>query len=336
MWLFVLFAESWEIRDLDLFEPLDAESVVVAEDGALYVAHRYDLCVLLYDSRGNRIKTFGRKGSGPGEFKALYQVALIDDKIYTNDHGHRRVITWTRDGEYLSDVTAPTPFWRLCPIKNGYLADVSDFQNNERKLVVTDEGLNELKTLATWSFARSKHSASKIHFNPAINMGSVLVSPDGTSVYYAPPGRLEVHRYQVAMETDTVIYSEEVERIPFDEDWGDELMARMKAPGINVVPDYPDYFPAYSALTYSATGHLFITYWSMLKDPTGGRFLDLDGTPVDMKEDYRKLFQILWCNDRRAIVQYTDESDESLVLASIPKQELNAFRATHKLFVGDE
>jgi hypothetical protein len=52
-----------------------------------------------YDANGNFLKTFGRKGSGPGEYRVVFGMAVIEDSILAAvDFGNMRIVQWLPDG----------------------------------------------------------------------------------------------------------------------------------------------------------------------------------------------------------------------------------------------
>lgn len=329
-------AWQWEIRDADLFDPISTRQIAVSSEGAIYIAHYFDKTVLMYDAKGIRLGNFGREGSGPGEFQSLSKIKCIEDTIFTVDSNQRRVTKWTLDGQFIHAVKSPIPYNRPEPVRNGHVLDVFDQERNERRLVLTDSEMNELAIIAMWSVSIIGMKDNAYHFNPVNNMGSFFTTPDGRQVIYAPPDRLEIHCFDVGTKQDKVIYSETVALIPFDEVWGQEQLQAFKKQitSFAVKPRFPDYFPPYSAISFAGTGHIYVGYWSAIKDPSSGKFLGLDGTLTQIKADIYKTWMVLWSDDQRAIVQYTD--NDELVLANIDRKEIASFQAEHTLKFDDE
>src|SRR5687768_2934188 len=71
-----------------------AFSVDRTSDGRIVVANSGTSEVRIYDARGVHLRTMGRRGDGPGEFRALLRLGVIrGDTILAYDWRHGR-ITW--------------------------------------------------------------------------------------------------------------------------------------------------------------------------------------------------------------------------------------------------
>jgi len=122
------------------------EGVVVLKDGRIVVCDTHYSQIVVFDSAGEILSTFGKNGRAPGEF--IYPVAIgIDDKeqLYIGEYGsHDRIQKFTVEGEYLGNIgsfgTDPGQFQRPSGIvwKEGKLY-VADAINN-RIQVFTDTG----------------------------------------------------------------------------------------------------------------------------------------------------------------------------------------------------
>ncbi|GEM_PF-3514729 len=64
----------------------------------------------LFDSNGSLIRTVGRPGDGPGEFREVRSVTVLPgDTAVVYDHPHRRVEVFGPEGEYVRTVRMPGP-----------------------------------------------------------------------------------------------------------------------------------------------------------------------------------------------------------------------------------
>lgn len=67
--------------------------------------------VSLYDFNSFKyIKSFGKQGSGPGEFKAAFDLCIANDTIYICDTANSRIQKFTLTGEYIDSFRYPLPF----------------------------------------------------------------------------------------------------------------------------------------------------------------------------------------------------------------------------------
>jgi len=71
--------------------------VVRLSDGTIVVADGGALEVRVFDARGAFLRSFGRRGTGPGELDGLSQVARVGDTIVVSDF-QDRVHAWSADG----------------------------------------------------------------------------------------------------------------------------------------------------------------------------------------------------------------------------------------------
>lgn len=65
---------------------------VLLADGGVAVADAFDLRIAVFDSVGEHVRSFGRRGSGPGEFEAIAAVGRYrGDSLYVGEFGARRI-----------------------------------------------------------------------------------------------------------------------------------------------------------------------------------------------------------------------------------------------------
>jgi hypothetical protein len=99
-----------ETRPLVASDALDAtfiRAIAVDRNGAVYAADARDMRILAFDAEGRHLRTFGTKGAGPGEFRAIDDIALIGDTLFVLDGTQRRLTLFSVDGKHIS--TRPWP-----------------------------------------------------------------------------------------------------------------------------------------------------------------------------------------------------------------------------------
>ena len=77
------------------------------EDGCFYVLDHGDSRIAVFDPGGNYIRSFGRKGQGPGEFTTLNDISVHDGIVSVFDTNSDRVTRFRTDGTLLDVVTVP-------------------------------------------------------------------------------------------------------------------------------------------------------------------------------------------------------------------------------------
>jgi hypothetical protein len=66
-------------------------------NGAIYVANSGTQEIRIFDSRGRYVRSLGKAGTGPGEFRATDHVSLFGDTILVADVGLNRVTVFVED-----------------------------------------------------------------------------------------------------------------------------------------------------------------------------------------------------------------------------------------------
>ncbi len=93
------------VDDIPLADKLFRGAIGVAfrKDGHFYVGDGYvNARVIEYTADGRKLREWGRKGSGPGEFNLVHDISTADDgTIYVADRENGRVQWLDPDGRYL-------------------------------------------------------------------------------------------------------------------------------------------------------------------------------------------------------------------------------------------
>ncbi len=88
------------------FQPND---VLVAPDGAIFVAEGHggaNSRVLKFTKDGRLIKTWGKKGTAPGEFDQPHALAMDSKgRLFVGDRGNNRIQIFDQDGNFLEQWT---------------------------------------------------------------------------------------------------------------------------------------------------------------------------------------------------------------------------------------
>lgn len=88
------------VDSLSLPGILDLADLAIASDGRIIVADKGDFSVKTFSSDGQLLKSFGRKGEGPGEFLSMQSVAVSGDIIAVSTRGGS--VSLFRDGHFVS------------------------------------------------------------------------------------------------------------------------------------------------------------------------------------------------------------------------------------------
>ncbi len=79
--------------------------------GNIYITDGYiNSRVAKYDSRGDWVKSWGTKGTAPGQFNLPHAIAIdSNDNIYVGDRSNRRIQVFDTDGKFLRMFTIDVP-----------------------------------------------------------------------------------------------------------------------------------------------------------------------------------------------------------------------------------
>lgn len=124
--------------------------VAVAADGSFYVSDGYrNSRIVRFSKEGRYLFSWGRKGSGPGEFNLPHSIALdTAGHVYVADRANARIQVFDSLGNFLTEWKGPElgrP-WAVRVARNGYLyvIDGGDMPSappdRARVLKVTSEG----------------------------------------------------------------------------------------------------------------------------------------------------------------------------------------------------
>ncbi len=102
--------------DGSLFNSIQAATLV--PDGSLYVLDAKEGSIIVLDAKGRRLRAFGRKGSGPGEFsrpQVLFHAG--GNRLLVYDGGNRRATVFALDGKVIEALpwTERAPLYDLFP-----------------------------------------------------------------------------------------------------------------------------------------------------------------------------------------------------------------------------
>ena len=81
---------------------VDSKENIYIMDGKLYEIKKFD-------RNGHFIRSFGRKGYGPGEFNDA-MILILNDSMYVSDFSTKQIILFNEDGEFIKNL----------PIKNDH------------------------------------------------------------------------------------------------------------------------------------------------------------------------------------------------------------------------
>lgn len=150
------------IRDLCIGDSADDENYMFSQIGGVMVDVEEDIIVIdqkevvikVYDKNGKHLKTFGKRGGGPGEFNTASRIVLKGGKdIVVLDNGNNRLSYYSKEGQCLKEISLGkySSITRAKPDSRGNIyADTMtvDGDTGIYEIVKFDPELNVIDTLA--------------------------------------------------------------------------------------------------------------------------------------------------------------------------------------------
>lgn len=79
-----------------------AARAVIDDRGHLFLLQPMDLDIKVFDGQGRLVRTIGREGEGPGEFRALSAIGLVGDTLHVSDPVRGTVSFFDLDGNFVT------------------------------------------------------------------------------------------------------------------------------------------------------------------------------------------------------------------------------------------
>lgn len=242
-------------------------NVAVDSAGRIYVADSGDHEVKVYDADGTHLRTLGRQGEGPGEFRGPGSVTVAAGRVVVSDTG--RTSFWDMEGNYVGSAAAIHPTsWRLRGRDDGtYLARYPSIDDDGRQAAVFvrfDEEGGELTRYpslldpqTTWYPSRDADPHIGLSVAPAI---PVYAMAPGGLVYLTQADLYQVFAFEAdgtmawalrVADVEQPVARAEIERAmdSIHTRWPDAKEAEV---------DWPRRQPSLRGLMVDGHGHLYV------------------------------------------------------------------------------
>ena len=112
-------ATDWNLLFYDLFCDL-----AVAPDGSIFIANSRQHKIFKFDPQGKLVKTFGREGQGPGDFKYPGDLSVLDGKfLVVGEYAEsRRISLFDLEGNFKQLITTKGAPFRAVALRDGKIA----------------------------------------------------------------------------------------------------------------------------------------------------------------------------------------------------------------------
>ncbi len=160
----------WKIENIGNLPIGSIQNVKIGKDGRVYLIDRKNFKIGIYTKDGKFIKSFGRKGEGPGEIKEFFggnQLFLTEKSLIIADR--TRVHYFSKDGEYEKTVIIPSniPVSRIIS-ESLYISAPSvirDLRKKESQIIIYDTVKKTKKIIAKFNPFKKASSTQTIGGN---------------------------------------------------------------------------------------------------------------------------------------------------------------------------
>lgn len=292
-----------------------------------YIATKQTIC--LYSMRDyKRVKTFGKKGEGPGEFKWRPMLRPAPDCVLIEDHD--KIMRFSLDGVHQSDIRKPSRMFLIHPVGRNYVAIASKY-NKETHRIRSDINLydGKLELLKVISKgADERPSVFKIgqrmdvhplpHAQSPTIHGNRIYLPDTTKGFH-----ITVYDDQ-GIRLYAINRPHKKRKVP--QKFKDDFLRKAKEkPNWEQVKDianfvYPEYYPAFSGIRAN-DGKLYVSLFGDDEAYRNLLVLDLKGAELGrlkLPKKYRGTIA-----DGKYYYLVEDEEEELWTLHAVNLQPVN-------------
>ncbi|MDJ0839976.1 MAG: 6-bladed beta-propeller [Acidobacteriota bacterium] len=338
----LMMMEQWKVADTGVFQPLNADEVVVREDGHVFVLNFDDAEVIHYGADGKKVGVFGRKGKGPGEF--TYPVSFIyrNGTFYIQDALEQSISVFDKDGVFKQSFKLPARSLALGKSANGWVYgtwNTFGMVETEYGLYLVGDTFEDKKTLMTLDdrgfgqgmSVTNNNGQISAQFSPLSARPRLVVSPDGKKAYVSDVNLFKIHIFDLEKGEKTGVIDRKEKRIPFDDDWAQEQLARRDPDlpsGVKVKVYTADFFPAIRDMKMLPDGTLVFDRWRGRPDQTHHPLaLTPDGKETRLPYNWETILRLAGVNKGYAYITMYNVGDEEGWVARVPVAQADKFVA---------
>jgi hypothetical protein len=287
-------------------------------DGTVVVADDQGKHLRYFDRAGRHVRTVGREGGGPGEFKAVGSLSARGDSVIVGDHDNRRVSVFAPDGSLVRSIPLDAGGAESFPLLVGAFGDGSvlvssgnSFDGGSRGGVTRDSitylrlapaggAPRELgRFTGSEMFVQSGGGAVMVGPRAFGRSSEVATVPDG--FFFGSSDRYEIGRYDASGRLLRLVRRPQAPRAvtPADVERFKEMRRKQAAESRGgrfrqlqerslAAMSYPETMPAHGDLLVDRAGNLWVSEFRVTPDDPGswtvfdpeGRMLGTVATPA--------------------------------------------------------
>ncbi len=258
-------------QEEEMFSQITA--AVLDDEGNIYILDREENKVVAFDKGGKHLRTFGKKGQGPGEMNGPVGIHITPDKeLLIEDGLNQRLGFFSLDGKFLRNISTAKALGLagiVIDSQGNMIAQHVVLDNNKltRVLKKFDKELNALFTIASFDFPNIM--AGKI--DPFSFLTFYEMGKDD-SILLSNPEEYEIKVLNFDGEVIKRILKEH-EPVKITEEDKQEILARLPAESAAIKDriEFQKNFPPYRGFSLDDEGRLFVRTFA--KGKTKDEFL---------------------------------------------------------------
>lgn len=240
--------------------------LAIDDEERIYVVDYDEANVKIFDKTGTHIKTFGKKGQGPGElFRPRHIAITYKNEIMLEDNFPPRIKFYTLEGDLIESLPNKGIFFlpRAKMDSSGHLIvptfSYSD-ENRIYEIMRYDSELNFINTIASWPY----NLPSVDHINPFGYKPWWDIDMDDKIIY----GYTEKYEFIIADSEGKILKRITKEYDPVEV--GTKMKKKSGEPLKKVMPQaevsFPKYFPAFSNFLLDDEGRIYVQTYETVGD----------------------------------------------------------------------
>lgn len=249
-------------------------SIDVDESGRIYILDQGEAHVYIFDQDGNFIKSFGKKGQGPGELHSPLKMTITSNQeIMVEDYG-RKMIFYSLVGDFIREIKTAKEAARMIFMdsRGNFFGTVFVYDEKDPRYEVRKYSpqMNRLAAIGTSPLPNARNEG----FNPFGGAVMYAVRNDD-HVICGSPEKYELNIFDLEANLEMKIIKD-YNPVEITKQEIDEVMEEMPQ-GIEV--SIPKYHNAFQWFTTDDEGRIFIRTHEQIKEGKGYHYdvFDMEG-----------------------------------------------------------
>jgi len=239
-------------------------TAAIGDDGSIYVLDGKESHVKIFDAAGKYVKTFGRKGQGPGELSSPLAISINRaKKEIMIPEISRRLSFFSLDGSFIRNQSMKETWGLRARVDSkGNIVIQEAVQDPKDPRYVTKKFDSDLKLLA--ELAKSPAPTAQV-FNPLMAVSYWTIDKDDNVVYGYP----KTYEIDIFGPSHSIVRKilKDYDSVEITEEEKEAERKDIASAGVgNMKLEFDKAHPAFRRFFLSDLGHIFVETWEKTKD----------------------------------------------------------------------